>query len=91
MSYTKGPWKIETSKHSSNFQIFDSSEESRWICDVDFEASNPKENANLISCAPEMLEALEEAKEFIERFMSSERDEKLQLKLDLLIKKAKGE
>lgn len=46
---------------------------------------------NVTSLAPEIIEALEEAKEFVERYMTSERDEKLQIKLDALIKKVKGE
>ena len=39
---------------------------------------------------PAMLETLEKALDFIERYMSNEREEKLQAEVEAIIKKAKG-
>jgi len=85
MKHTKGPWEFKASLFKDAQIWVPGAEEFIYI-----RIENPKQNkmseiAHLISCAPEMLEALERV------YLNMQMPNPIMLELDRLIKKAKGD
>jgi hypothetical protein len=84
MRHTKGPWKVDKS-----FGILEVCSDSYGIAKIDDNCGKELANAQLIACAPELLEALEECLNhfnYAEERASREYAEEVQK----LINKAKG-
>ncbi len=72
--HTPGPWKIEVSEHSIYVFAEDPAKQHPYKIIANFSTmeNNGLENAKLIASAPEMLEALQAAKDLSDKYYSEQ-------------------